>query len=88
MSETARIEVLRRLSKLNKARFDEQPQSSSAAKPANANGASIEDDVLEDDLFADTHGKTAEPDVESDPSPSDDLFDHEAGGRTRSGTGE
>jgi hypothetical protein len=57
ISEEARLEVLRRLSKLNKARFDEQPQSSPAAKPANANGASIEDDEPEDDLFARGGGK-------------------------------
>jgi hypothetical protein len=52
VSEEARLEVLRRLSKLNKARFDQQPQSSSTTKYAQTRDVSIEDGTLEDGLFA------------------------------------
>jgi hypothetical protein len=57
ISEATRIEVVRRLSKLNKDRFAAQPQSNSTTKPANSNGASIKDDEPEDDLFATKDGK-------------------------------
>jgi hypothetical protein len=52
ISEKARLEVLRCLSKLNRARFDQQSQPSPDAKPAHAKEGSVSDDDLEDDLFA------------------------------------
>ena len=58
ISEAARIEVLRRLARLNKARFDEQPQSSFKAKPTIAREASVEDDAFEEGLFAIGGGKS------------------------------
>ena len=57
ISEATRLEIMRRLSKLNKARFEEQSQSCSRAKPAKWNEASTADDVLEDDLFGLGGGK-------------------------------
>jgi len=57
ISEPARIEVLGRLSKLNKARFDEQPRSSFVTKSAKASEASIADDELDEGLFAKGSGR-------------------------------
>lgn len=57
ISEEARLDVLLRLSKLNKARFDMQSQSPSTTKAATASEASIEDDDFEDGLFATGGGK-------------------------------
>ncbi|MGA7385423.1 MAG: type IIL restriction-modification enzyme MmeI [Methylocella sp.] len=57
ITEAARLEVLRRLSKLNKARFEEQSQSSSKTRSAIASEASIVDIAFEDGLFAIGGGK-------------------------------
>jgi hypothetical protein len=57
ISKVARIEVLRRLSELNRDQFDEQSQSSSATRPSKANEESVEDDEPEDGLFATGDGK-------------------------------
>ena len=57
VSEQARLEVLRRLSKLNNARFDAQSQSVSAAKSATADKASLADAEFEDGLFRGRGGK-------------------------------
>jgi hypothetical protein len=53
IAEGARLEVLRRLSQLNKARFEEQSHSG----PEIASKASVEDDAFEDGLFAMGGGK-------------------------------
>ena len=52
ISEEARFEVLRRLSTLNKARFDQQPKSHAVTKFGRASEASTDDDELDDGLFA------------------------------------
>lgn len=56
ITEAARLDVHRRLSKLNKARFGES-QSNPKATPAIANELSIEQEAFEDGLFA-RGGKT------------------------------
>ena len=58
ITEATRLEVLRRLSQMNKARFEEQSQSSSKTKSAILSEASIEDDAFEDGLFATGGGRT------------------------------
>lgn len=58
IAEGARLEVLRRLSQMNKARFEEQSQSSSKTRSAILSEASIEDDAFEDGLFATGGGRT------------------------------
>ena len=58
ISEDARLEVVRHLSKLNKARFDEQSLSSPTTKSSKARKASIENDPFEDGLFATGSGRT------------------------------
>jgi hypothetical protein len=52
VGEESRLEVLRRLSKLNRARFEEQLQSGATSKSA------IADASLDDDLFAMGGGKS------------------------------
>jgi hypothetical protein len=58
IAEGTRLEVLRRLSQMNKARFEEQSQSTSETRSAILSGASIEDDEFEDGLFATRGGRT------------------------------
>ena len=52
IKEEVRLEVFRRLSKLNKTRFEEQSQSSFCTRPGIANEELIADAVFEDGLFA------------------------------------
>jgi hypothetical protein len=58
ISENARLDVVRRLSKLNKARFNEQPRSSPTTKFSKESEASIANDALQDGLFAIGDGRT------------------------------
>jgi hypothetical protein len=58
IAEWTRLEMLRRLSQMNKARFEEQSQSTSETRSAILSGASIEDDEFEDGLFATRGGRT------------------------------
>jgi hypothetical protein len=51
VSEEARLEILRRLSRLNKARFDQQLPAGSKTKSEQLHDTSLEDDSLEDGLF-------------------------------------
>jgi hypothetical protein len=51
VSEESRVEVLRRLSKLNKVRFDERAMSRSSTKSVRPLNAAIEDGTSEDNLF-------------------------------------
>ena len=52
ISESARLEVLRRLSKLNKTQVDQQSQPGKAIMDRSANDTSTDAASLEDDLFA------------------------------------
>jgi hypothetical protein len=55
VSEEARVKILRLLSKLNKARFEEQSKSSGSTSSTTSGNGSVDDDKLDDDLF-DTNG--------------------------------
>ena len=57
ITEEARLEVLRRLSKSNKTRFEEQERSGSTTNSASASDPSITDAAFQDGLFAIRGGK-------------------------------
>lgn len=58
ITEGTRLEVLRRLSQMNKARFEEQSQSVSETGSAILRRGSMEDDTFEDGLFATEGART------------------------------